>query len=485
MKECILPLLFLIATSGQLFSSHNHFWPPFPATIYDTITVAACSTYTSPSGLRTWTTSGVYQDTLFSSIDDTVLTINLTIGYQPSVNILIENACGSSYTLNDTTYTISGIHTQILTNAVGCDSVLTVYLNLFYLDTYDTLAVQTCDSYSLNNEMYSSSGLYTQLLTNSLNCDSFLTLDLTILEASDSLMSATACESYTLNDSVYHQSGQYTQVLSNQSGCDSIITLDLTIDSVSSLVLVESSCDSYSLNDSVYLSSGTYTQILTNQHGCDSILTLDLSISQSTQAYLDSIVVCESYSLNDSIYTSSGMYTQLLTNAQGCDSSIFLDLHIDSLTVDLSSDGWGLFAQANFNATYQWVNCDQGYVAVTGETEPNFNPVFNGNYAVVATYGNCRDTSDCIFMNVTSLDQGFENQVSYYPSPSAGELSIDLGHPYKDIEISILNTMGQDLGRYTDQSRQVISIHLPEETGMYYLHIQADDLAGWIKVLRE
>ncbi|MEM7369693.1 MAG: T9SS type A sorting domain-containing protein [Bacteroidota bacterium] len=478
-------LLVLLVLFGGLLHSRDMAWRNAGPLVLDTLTVAACSTYTSPSGLYTWTTSGTYQDTLSGTLCDTLLTIHLTIGYQPSVNILIENPCGSSYTLNDTTYTISGIHTQILTNAVGCDSVLTVYLNLFHLETYDTLTVDTCDTYTLNGQTYSTSGTYTQLLTNWLNCDSFLTLNLTIHEASQHLLADSSCESYSFHDSLYTQSGLYTHTLTNQAGCDSLISLDVTIHPASQHLLTASACESYALNDSLYTVSGTYEQILMNEYGCDSTLTLDLRISQASQSYLDSIVVCDAYSLNDSVYTSSGMYTQLLTNAEGCDSSILLDLTIEPLHVSLTSDGWTIFAHPNFNSQYQWVNCDSGYLPVPGETNESYSPVADGNYAVIVTNGNCRDTSACMAMTITSLDQSFAHELRYFPSPSSGVLTIDLGGIYRHIEIDIQNAIGQQIGTYRDQSRQKTSVRLPTESGIYMLQVQADDRVAVIKVVRE
>ncbi len=51
-----------------------------------------------------------------------------------SVNSIIQVAC-KSYTLNNQTYTQSGIYTQLLTNTQGCDSTLTINLTINIVDT--------------------------------------------------------------------------------------------------------------------------------------------------------------------------------------------------------------------------------------------------------------------------------------------------------------------------------------------------------------
>jgi hypothetical protein len=53
--------------------------------------------------------------------------INLTINYPSS--ILTETAI-DSYTLNGETYTSSGTYTQVVTNALGCDSTITLNLTI-------------------------------------------------------------------------------------------------------------------------------------------------------------------------------------------------------------------------------------------------------------------------------------------------------------------------------------------------------------------
>lgn len=145
------------------------------------------------------------------------------------------------------------------------------------------LAANACGSYTLNGQTYTSSGVYTQTLANALGCDSVLTLNLTVQNASSGSLSASLCAaSYTLNGQTYTSSGTYTQTLTNAAGCDSTLTLNLTLRQASSGTLSADVCaPSYTLNGQTYTASGTYTQTLTNAAGCDSILTLSLVLTNT------------------------------------------------------------------------------------------------------------------------------------------------------------------------------------------------------------
>ncbi|MFM7664520.1 MAG: T9SS type A sorting domain-containing protein, partial [Bacteroidota bacterium] len=71
------------------------------------------------------------------------------------------------------TYTVTGV------DALGCSNsdAVTVTVNQA---TSSTLTTTACNSYILNGQTYSQSGTYTQVIPNALGCDSTITLNLTI-----------------------------------------------------------------------------------------------------------------------------------------------------------------------------------------------------------------------------------------------------------------------------------------------------------------
>ncbi len=91
--------------------------------------IIACEEYISPSGNYLWTTSGIYNDTVLNSMYcDSILTVDLTIN---EISSLIDEhyTCDSLQWMDGNTYTTStSTPTWILTNDLGCDSIITLNL---------------------------------------------------------------------------------------------------------------------------------------------------------------------------------------------------------------------------------------------------------------------------------------------------------------------------------------------------------------------
>ena len=113
----------------------------------DTLNEISCETYTSPSNNYTWTTSGTYYDTIPNASGcDSLLTINLTIDTN-SVSTQNEVAC-ISYTSpsGNYTWTTSGIYLDTLASANGCDSILTIDLTVTSIDVTTSVSGITISS---------------------------------------------------------------------------------------------------------------------------------------------------------------------------------------------------------------------------------------------------------------------------------------------------------------------------------------------------
>jgi hypothetical protein len=195
------------------------------------------------------------------------------------------SACGSyNWSVNGTTYTMSGIYIETLTSMQGCDSIRILNLTITPLTIIgETLSV--CNSYywPASGITYNSSGLYTLVFAGSNGCDSVLTLDLTIHSPSSGIAVEAACDSYTWIDGVNYTASTTapTWTLTNALGCDSVIMLDLTIYPSTASTIIDTAMDSYTLNGQNYTLSGTYVQVIPNAIGCDSTISLELTIYYS------------------------------------------------------------------------------------------------------------------------------------------------------------------------------------------------------------
>ncbi len=151
----------------------------------DSIAETACYTYVVPSGDETHSSSGVYMDTIPNAAGcDSILTINLTIEGSTSASIT-ETVC-YNYTVpsGDETYTSSGVYSDTIPNSAGCDSIVTINLTITAVDVSVTdnsptlIANATgvfyqwtyCDSVSVSgatNQAYTAaaSGSYAVIIT--------------------------------------------------------------------------------------------------------------------------------------------------------------------------------------------------------------------------------------------------------------------------------------------------------------------------------
>ncbi|MBL4670266.1 MAG: T9SS type A sorting domain-containing protein [Flavobacteriales bacterium] len=159
-----------------------------------------------------------------------------------------------------------------------------------YVFCASTAGVDTqvaCSTYiwPLNSTIYTSStNLPTVTLTNAIGCDSVVTLNLTI-NSNTGADTQVACNTYTwpLNSTTYTASTSTpTVILTNVTGCDSVVTLNLIINSGNTGIDTQAACNTYtwSLNSTTYTASTNIpTVTLTNLAGCDSVVTLNLTIN--------------------------------------------------------------------------------------------------------------------------------------------------------------------------------------------------------------
>lgn len=174
---------FALTGNTSNFVAHGN---PTVSTLNDT---AAC-TYTSPSGMNTWTSTGVYNDTLM--------------------------------------------------NAAGCDSIITINLFINQNANLDTLSPDVCEPYisPSGNQTWTTSGTYSDTLTSSAGCDSVLTIFLTVNQPTSANIVDSACGSYTSpsGNYVWMTTGSYADTLQNRAGCDSVLSIDLTVISLDTTI---------------------------------------------------------------------------------------------------------------------------------------------------------------------------------------------------------------------------------------------------------
>jgi photosystem II stability/assembly factor-like uncharacterized protein len=180
--------------------------------------------------------------------------------------------------------------------------------------------------------------------------------------------------------------------------------------------------------------------------------------------------------------TNAAQFT--LTNDQGCDSFVTLDLTVTNLDLGITISGSTATSKQTSSA-YQWIDCDDGSKPLNGETNQSFTPSKSGNYAVIVTKNNCSDTSNCSQVVVlSSIEPSTIFDVSVFPNPSNGSITIDFGKNYHSKSYQIFNAYGQLLGEEYNITSGIVEVTLNEPVGVYWIKIGIDGKQQLLKVLR-
>jgi ELWxxDGT repeat protein len=295
-----------------------------------------------------------------------------------------------------------------------------------------------------------------------------------------------ACDSYNFNGTSLYSSGRYYDTIPGSMGQDSIIRLDLTILKSSALVIDTAACERYVFAGSTLTESGIFYTTVPNSAGCDSLITLHLTIHPSTSSELEA-VGCESYVAPGGRYVwkESGTYVDTIPNAAGCDSIITIHLTVNHLNTAVISSGSGLQAVSS-GGEYQWVNCLENYLPITGAVDQSFTPLSPGTYAVIMKDQVCTDTSDCYTVIATDIrDIESKQGMTVYPNPTSGAFTIDLGKVYPEALITIIRYDGEVIRIERMLNSRIVDLNPYASPGIYTVNIIADKKEVNLKVIRQ
>ena len=232
------------------------------------------------------TTAGVYETTIpaFNGCDS-LIRVDLSIGQEVNV-FLDENICeGDSFSIYDIMADQTGIYETRVLSGGACDTLVTLSLTVNQETTY-TSQETICEgeNFILDGINASTTGIYEDILTNANGCDSIITIDLTVIPQSNSTINEVFCEGdvFILNDITTDEPGTYETTFMNQNGCDSIVTVVLEVEAIPREMIFQTICEgeNFVFRDMTLTEEGVYESIVNNTNSCDSIITLELTVNQ-------------------------------------------------------------------------------------------------------------------------------------------------------------------------------------------------------------
>lgn len=240
-----------------------------------------------------------------------------------------------------------------------------------------------------------------------------------------------------------------------------------------------------SVIDEAGTNNGTLHNFALNGNGSNYVssplMGSDLQLSQT-------ITSCGPYTaINGQTYLISGLYQDTLANSGPCDTILSLNLTIVNLDSSASRIASNQL-QANetdTNASFQWLDCNDGLKAIQGVRNRTFNLVQNGSYAVEVTLNGCKDTSACI--DVTNLGEieRTTTTLEIFPNPTNG--STQMTYPigiFKYYEI--YNVNGKLLRRNDLDQSSITTLDLKTfPRGVYLVKVKGKAAQSSQKIILE
>lgn len=173
--------------------------------------------------------------------------------------------------------------------------------------------------------------------------------------------------------------------------------------------------------------SGSLSVSAGNLCGTSAAQTTSVIVS-ATVSSSQSHTICAGQQLQvgNQSYSISGTYTTLLSRQNGCDSLVTTALLVEAqINKGVTVNGLDMIADEP-GATYQWIDCDTRQ-PIAGATSQTYSAQQNGNYAVVVSLNNCKDTSTCMQMVEVGIGKnGIREGIVIRPNPAHELLSVQV-----------------------------------------------------------
>ena len=197
--------------------------------------------------------------------------------YDNNDSVLAEGNTYSPYISTTTTFKATAYNTETLCESAPTN--VTAVVGQIYNKEF---AIETCEPYTWNGITYSQSGNYTDTLESIYGCDSIVTLHLQILESFAPVFDTTVCGQFEWMGQTYTTSQTIVKNLYSVTGCDSIVTVHLTVYNDVQIFKTVTLCNNelpYYFAGRTFNSAGTTTFTIPGENSCDSTITLTLIVN--------------------------------------------------------------------------------------------------------------------------------------------------------------------------------------------------------------
>ncbi|MCF8461007.1 MAG: T9SS type A sorting domain-containing protein [Flavobacteriales bacterium] len=114
----------------------------------------------------------------------------------------------------------------------------------------------------------------------------------------------------------------------------------------------------------------------------------------------------------------------------------------DEVNVAVVNTGSVLTAQSG-SGTFEWIDCDNGFASITGETSASFEPAVSGNYAVAVTVGECVALSECFAVTAAGVNDINPFNFQIFPIPAHDQLTLAIPDFKETFALTLVDATGR------------------------------------------
>jgi len=148
-----------------------------------------------------------------------------------------------------------------------------------------------------------------------------------------------------------------------------------------------------------------------------------------------------------------------------------------------------LMSLQDSDATYQWIDCNNGNEPIPGATEQFYEVTENGSYAVIVTSTintECFVISDCFDVINVGVEEIENTLFSVFPNPSDGKYKINFNSVNNFNQYEITDYRGRLLLIAELNGELDIEINLTEESeGIYFLKMKSNSEIKVVKLIKQ
>jgi len=122
--------------------------------------------------------------------------------------------------------------------------------------------------------------------------------------------------------------------------------------------------------------------------------------------------------------------------------------------------------------SYQWLDCNNEYSIIPGETGQSFDVIVNGTYAVEIIDNECSTISECVTISHIGIEENYlSGEFTIFPNPSTGIFNLETNSDLKNSLINVYDVNGISiLSKWSD--KKVESIDLSNyPSSIYFINI--------------